>query len=96
MITIQTYASEWQNVATFDELVVDMDIIINTAFHLAEKLVENDECFVQDVCVTDTETGEVFWAYQWDCKRIQNYLEPADIDNDCGFDPYLGCYTDDC
>ena len=19
-----------------------------------------------------------------------------DCDNDCGFDPYLGCYTDDC
>lgn len=22
--------------------------------------------------------------------------EPADIDNDCGYDPYLGCFTDDC
>ncbi len=22
--------------------------------------------------------------------------EPADIDSDCGFDPYMGCYTDDC
>ena len=22
--------------------------------------------------------------------------EPGDIDDDCGFDPYLGCYTDDC
>ncbi len=22
--------------------------------------------------------------------------EPTDIDDDCGFDPYLGCYTDDC
>lgn len=22
--------------------------------------------------------------------------EPADIDDDCGFDPYMGCYTDDC
>ena len=22
--------------------------------------------------------------------------EPNDIDDDCGFDPYLGCYTDDC
>lgn len=22
--------------------------------------------------------------------------EPADIDDDCGFDPYLGCFTDDC
>lgn len=24
-----------------------------------------------------------------------NY-EPDDIDCDCGYDPYLGCYTDDC
>lgn len=22
--------------------------------------------------------------------------EPGDIDDDCGFDPYLGCFTDDC
>ena len=22
--------------------------------------------------------------------------EPADIDDDCGFDPYEGCYTWDC
>jgi YgiT-type zinc finger domain-containing protein len=22
--------------------------------------------------------------------------EPDDIDDDFGFDPYLGCYTDDC
>jgi hypothetical protein len=22
--------------------------------------------------------------------------EPADIDDDCGFDPYAGCYTYDC
>ena len=25
----------------------------------------------------------------------ENY-EPEDIDNDCGYDPYMGCYTDDC
>ena len=31
--------------------------------------------------------------YEW-----EDYVdpEPADIDNDCGFDPYMGCYTDDC
>lgn len=21
---------------------------------------------------------------------------PDDCDNECGFDPYMGCYTDDC
>lgn len=25
-----------------------------------------------------------------------HYDEPEDIDSDCGFDPYLGCFTDDC
>jgi len=22
--------------------------------------------------------------------------EPENIDDDCGFDPYMGCFTDDC
>lgn len=26
----------------------------------------------------------------------EGYDEPADIDDDCGFDPYEGCYTYDC
>ena len=30
----------------------------------------------------------------WDEWRAGD--EPADIDNDCGFDPYEGCYTWDC
>ena len=25
-----------------------------------------------------------------------NYDEEPDINLDCGFDPYLGCFTDDC
>lgn len=24
------------------------------------------------------------------------YDEPADIDSDMGFDPYMGCFSDDC
>lgn len=24
------------------------------------------------------------------------YEEPGNIDDDCGFDPYMGCYSDDC
>ena len=32
------------------------------------------------------------------CPKCQESIfdEPADIDDDTGFDPYLGCYTDDC
>ena len=36
----------------------------------------------------------------WAGNAVTNYFEeddePADIDSDCGFDPYMGCYTDDC
>ena len=34
--------------------------------------------------------------WYFEIKIIDNYEEPADIDNDCGFDPYCGCYTYDC
>ena len=40
--------------------------------------------------LVDGETGEVSqYSDDWDD-------EPADIDNDVGFDPYMGCFTDDC
>ena len=29
-------------------------------------------------------------------ENIEGDDEPADIDDDCGFDPYEGCYTYDC
>lgn len=40
------------------------------------------------------ETGEEV-AYS-DPSEEYSDDEPADIDDDCGFDPYLGCFTDDC
>lgn len=30
-----------------------------------------------------------------DCVEREYYDEP-DYNEDCGFDPYMGCYTDDC
>lgn len=43
-------------------------------------------------------------AEEWhDCEYWCGAEEPQDdpeiwddCDNDCGFDPYMGCYTDDC
>lgn len=93
MITIQTLATDWQTVATFDPMVINMDIITNCALHIADELVNNEMCFVSDVCVVDDETGEVFWSFLLDCQPPE---EPDNCDDDCGFDPYLGCYTDDC
>ena len=48
----------------------------------------------RSVSLVKDETGEEI-AYS---DPPEEYFEdePADIDNDCGFDPYLGCYTDDC
>lgn len=35
------------------------------------------------------------WSFE--IRPIDNeYEEPVDIDDDCGFDPYCGCYTYDC
>ena len=47
--------------------------------------------------------GGVFVDCEWYCGADEPedypedyYDEPEDIDSDCGFDPYLGCYTGDC
>ena len=29
-------------------------------------------------------------------EEVEDDDEPNDIDDDCGFDPYEGCYTYDC
>lgn len=48
-----------------------------------------EESDLRRVDVIDRYTGEVVAERSdWD--------EPAGIDDDCGFDPYMGCYTDDC
>lgn len=41
--------------------------------------------------VIDLETGELVYGVYADDDEYSD-----DCDNDCGFDPYLGCYTDDC
>lgn len=47
----------------------------------------------EDVMIMDTQTGEIVWDAE---VEDDAYDEPADIDDDCGFDPYLGCFTDNC
>lgn len=41
------------------------------------------------VDVLDMDTGEVV-ADRYSFDEVDN------CDDDCGFDPYMGCYTDDC
>lgn len=49
------------------------------------KLGISEEQFIKDVddCIA-----------QWD--DLESSEEPSDVDYDVGFDPYLGCFTDDC
>ena len=42
--------------------------------------------------LVDGETGEVIESSDED----YDYDEPADIDSDMGFVPYMGCFSDDC
>ena len=34
------------------------------------------------------------WSFE--IRPTDSYEELADIDDDCGFDPYAGCFTYDC
>ena len=34
--------------------------------------------------------------WRFEIRPAEYYEEPCDIDDDCGFDPYCGCYTYDC
>ena len=71
-------------VALFDD-IIPADVL----HKLCVTLFENIEG-VSTVLVVDMDTGEVVAE-----AAEPDYDEP-DCDNDCGFDPYLGCYTDDC
>ena len=49
------------------------------------------------VDVFDLDDGRVIYQRDWwDDEKYYNESYPGDCDNDMGFDPYLGCYTDDC
>ena len=45
--------------------------------------------------LVDGETGEIIESSD-DYDDYDEDYEPEDIDSDCGFDPYMGCYSGDC
>ena len=80
---------EWSTVALLCEsipigVVADMCIAL-----------WNDVEGAGDVAIVDEDTGEVVWSYAVERER-EELDEFNDCDFDCGFDPYLGCFTDDC
>ena len=36
------------------------------------------------------------FGFEWEWEYSNDYDEPDNIDDDCGFDPYMGCFSDDC
>lgn len=76
---------EWETIALFSD-VVPLSIMTNCARDTWDN-VEN----ASDVAVLDMDTGEILYS-----AAAERDYEPADIDDDCGFNPYEGCYDYDC
>lgn len=55
---------------------------------------DDDTNVISDYCEYYEETPDLV-PDDWEEWKAGND-EPADIDDDCGFDPYEGCYTWDC
>ena len=52
-------------------------------------------CTLGIVC--DWDTGEIVATIKRENEDFDyGEWDTAEPDDDCGFDPYLGCYTDDC
>ena len=63
---------------------------------------KNIPYYVPDVCdghycPMDCEDGHCPWADEaMEAMNEDDYIEPSDDQIEMGFDPYLGCYTEDC
>ena len=62
------------------------------AWEVYHKTCELADLLCEVANLVDGETGEVIESSDED----YDYDEPADIDSDMGFDPYMGCFSDDC
>lgn len=88
MTTIRTYyKEEWNLIALFCA-TIDLDTIIAAAMAIdVDPTIPHE-----NVAVIDETDGSILW----NAKSAAEYDEPADIDSDMGFDPYMGCFSDDC
>ena len=79
--------SEYTPVALFADFV-PVDVLHDLCVTLFE-----DTEGASTVVVIDIDTGEVVA----EVAEANDYPDPYwdNYDNDCGFDPYMGCYTDD-
>ena len=78
-----------QNYGTFKEVALFSErtpevVLVNFCDDLSNEI---DNCTAVEA--TDLETGTLIYSIYADEEDSDN------CDDDCGFDPYLGCYTDD-
>ena len=83
-------AEDWESIALFSDKVSfeAMGAFIAAEFQCGNSLYAPCDA----IRVVDMTTGQI--VLEAEIGDAEDY-EPADIDDDCGFDPYLGCYTDD-
>ena len=87
MTTIRVYyKGKWETIVLIKGRVPDYAII-----DMAMAIDANPSIPHENVAIVDQTDGEVLW----DACSATEYDEPADIDSDMGFDPYMGCFSDD-
>ena len=75
-------------VAEFDQAVVNLDIIINTALHIGDQF-QHKLTFATNVIVVDAYTGEVLWDYRENVADGWHTSGDGDeCDGICDFCPY--------
>lgn len=93
-MTKTRYSMRWCKDGVGDEgeciALLSADIPFETMKDFVDSLWVHAWEEIRWIDILDMETGEVIYDRDnWD-----NTAD--DCDNDCGFDPYLGCFTDDC
>lgn len=81
-----------------DEYQIDIElgpVSLDAAIEEAKELLNRPH--ITSVLGWDMTTGEILFTAEEEIEDMEELPEEPDwIDDDCGFDPYLGCYSDDC
>jgi hypothetical protein len=84
-------AEGWEGIALFSDKasIPAMICFADQQFDLGNSI----DSPADNIRIVDMETGELI--FDWE---DEHYWPDDDLncDNDMGFDPYMGCYTDDC
>ena len=82
------------NCGAFEKAALFSDLIPVMIDNFCDDLFDEiDNCTAVEAI--DLETGAIVYGIYADEEPEDEGLEFDNCDDDCGFDPYLGCYTDD-